>query len=109
MPTGSSPLLAAGARAHPIPEQVATRRQEIEDARRNLEREEAELNAAKEPVACTKACDVRRQIETDKAGFPLFDRASQCVATAVLLTQQLAEPATPEQRQVHQGLKTLLE
>lgn len=40
------------------------------------------------------------QVETEETGYPLFDHASQCVATATLLACQLPEPATPEQRQV---------
>lgn len=39
-------------------EQVAARRQEIEDVRRNLEREEAELDMSLEPQARKKAREV---------------------------------------------------
>lgn len=61
------------------------------------------------PPARVRARDVMRPTVTDKSGYPLFDRASQCVAAATLLARQLPEPATPEQQQVQQGLKTLLE
>lgn len=44
-------------------EQVAARRQEIEDVRRNLEREEAKLDGALEPHAHKKGRQVRRQID----------------------------------------------
>lgn len=48
-PSASSHPSSDGARGRPTPEQIAARRQEIEDTRRNLEPEEAELNAAQEP------------------------------------------------------------
>lgn len=78
------------------PEQVAARRQEIEDVRRNLEHEEAELDATFEPPVHRKVREVQRQIETDETGYLLFDRASQRIAAAALLTRQLPEPATTE-------------
>lgn len=107
MPAGSRPQQAYASRPQPMPEQIAARRQEIEEARRSLEREEAELDA--ERHARIRVQDVGRRIETDEEGFPLFDRPSQYVAAAALLAWQLPQVATPEQQRVHNRLKTLLE
>lgn len=56
--TGSARPTTVDAGPHPTPEQVTTRRQEIEAVRRNLEREEAELDMSLEPQARKKAREV---------------------------------------------------
>lgn len=76
-------------------EQIAARRKEIEDARHNLEHEEAKLDTNVEPHARIRARDVGRRIETDEEGFPLLDRPSQYVTTAALFARQLPQAATP--------------
>ncbi|KAF8670522.1 hypothetical protein HU200_050542 [Digitaria exilis] len=78
------------------PEQIAAKRQELEDVRLALELEQAQLDANMEPAARARAHE-------------LFDRASQCIAAAMLLSRQLPQPSTHEERRVQNGLKTLLE
>lgn len=74
---GVLPANHGDAGLHPTLEQVVAWRQEIADARRNLEREEAELHTSLEPQAYKMAREVRCQIETDETSYPLFERASQ--------------------------------
>lgn len=82
------------------PEQIAAKRRELEDARRALEHEQAELDAVVEPAAHARARKVGRRIETNVDGCPLFEQASQCVAAAALISRKLPQPSTPEERRV---------
>lgn len=91
------------------PEKITTRWQELEDARRCLEREQAKLDAAAKILTGARVCDLGQRIETNTDGYPLFDLATQCVAAAALLTRQLPPSSTPEERRVQSGLKSLLE
>ncbi|KAF8652000.1 hypothetical protein HU200_062940 [Digitaria exilis] len=87
------------------PEQIAAKQQELEDMRLAIEIEQAQLNANIEPSARARAREVGQRIETNADGYPLFDRASQCIATVTLLSQQLPLPSTLEKRRIQNGLK----
>jgi hypothetical protein len=62
-------------------------------------------------AARRRAHDVHRRICDDDSGDhpPLFTRASQNVATAVILLQTMPEPSTLEGWQAHEELCVLLE
>lgn len=107
-PTGPPPPPANGGNPAVAPEMVKPRQRELEEARRAIDREHARLDAVG-PTARTRAREVGHRIETNADGFPLFDRANQCIVAATLLTQQLPQPSTPEEQRVPNGLKALLE
>nr|CAB3453764.1 unnamed protein product [Digitaria exilis] len=100
---------ANGAEIRLTPEQIAAKQQELEDMRHAIEIEQAQLDANMEPMARVQAREVGQRIETNADGYPLFDRASQCIAAATLLSRQLPQLSTLEERRVQNGLRTLLE
>ena len=55
------------------------------------------------------ACDVNRRIFEDDEDLPHFTRASQNIAATAALLRGLPEPTTPEDRQAHREIRTLLE
>jgi hypothetical protein len=50
-----------------------------------------------------------RGVNVDADALPLFRRASQNLAVAAMLLRGCSEPASSEERRVHQQLKVLLE
>ena len=59
--------------------------------------------------ARARARDVRRRIAADVPSVPVLPRASQNVAAAAAIFQNLPEPDTPEGRQAHYQVRQLLE
>ncbi|KAF8730537.1 hypothetical protein HU200_016953 [Digitaria exilis] len=78
---------------------IAAKQQELEDMRLAIEIEQAQLDANMEPSARARAREVGQRNETNADGYLLFDRASQCIATAMLLSRQLPQPALRCDRQ----------
>lgn len=84
---------------------AVTRKQEDEQRDRCLEPERSRPH---DQVPPSRACarDVNRRINEDAAidsgDAPLFKRASQNLAAATMLLCGCPEPATPEEKRVHQ-------
>ena len=88
------------------PEEIAERLRAAEERRQEIDREIEELGGV--TPNRVHGNDGEQQIQTDEFGFPLFKRASQSVAAAALLADQLPLPESPEFRRVHDGLKNFL-
>ena len=95
-------------------EQLKAQKREIEEARIQLVQECMELDREIKRRgdggrACAMARDVNRRIITDDEILPRFARASQNIAATMALLHGLLEAATPEDRQAHHEIRTLLE
>jgi hypothetical protein len=59
------------------------------------------------------ARDVQQRIINDDRdvidGMPVFKRASQNLAATAVLLRKIPEPATPQEKEMHKQIKTLLE
>jgi predicted acylesterase/phospholipase RssA len=102
-----SPAPAASAPpqlGRPPIEQLQARQHELEEARRGLEEECAQLEReimqrrAEGERARARACDVHWRIVEDDDGLLQFARASQNIAAPAALLRRLPEPATAEER-----------
>ena len=95
-------------------EQLRARKLEIDEARQGLVREYVKINREIERRgnggrARATAHDVYQRILTDDGALPHFARASQNIPAMVALLHGLPEAATPEDRQAHREIRTLLE
>ena len=93
-------------RQNPTPEQIRARQLEVAEAKRQLEHEhqmlEQELaRGQRGGRARARAREGRRRIVADVPSVPVLPRASQNVAAAATIFQNLPEPDTPEGRQAH--------
>ena len=102
----------------PTIDQRRARLDEIDEARRRLDDERAQLHlelaGSKDPTpARAHARDVHQRIvddiRDDDHGTPVFKRASQNLAAAAVLLRGCPEPTTPEDKKMRQQLRTLLE
>ena len=98
----------------PTPEQLRARQEEVTEAKRQLEQELRALRRelARRPDggrARARAGDVHHQIVADNARVPDLPRASQNVAAAAAVFQNVPEPDTPEGRHAHQQVRQFLE
>jgi len=94
-------------------EQLKARHLELEEARLWLEQECAELDREIERHryggTCAMAYDVNRRIIEDDQALPHFAWASQNITAIAALLRGLSVPTTPEDRQAHRKIRTLLE
>ena len=101
-------------RQNPTPEQIRARQLEVAEAKRQLEHEhqmfEQDLvRGQRGGRARARAREVHRRIVADVPSVPVLPRASQNVAAAAAIFQNLPEPDTPEGRQTHYQVRQLLE
>jgi hypothetical protein len=91
---------------------------ELEDAQRLLDDEWAQLHQqlGHDPnptPARVRARDVQQRIINDDRDVVdstlVFKRASQNLAVAAVLLRKIPEPATPQEKEMHKKIKTLLE
>ena len=88
---------------NPTPEQIRARQLEVAEAKRQLEHEhqmlEQELaRGQRGGRARARARDVHHRIVAGVPAVPVLPRASQNVAAAATIFQNLPEPDTPEGR-----------
>ena len=93
-------------RQNPTPEQIRARQLEVAEAKRQLEHEhqmlEQELaRGQRGGRARARAREVHHRIMADNPAVPILPRASENVAAAAAIFQNLPEPDTPEGRQAH--------
>ena len=94
-------------------EQLKAQKQEINEARQQLVREYALVDREIERRgdgghARAVAHDVNQRIITDDETLPRFTRASHNITTTTALLHGLPKAATPEDRQAHREIRTLL-
>jgi hypothetical protein len=105
----------------PVPPNPGAQRawlDELEEAQCQLDDERARLHQqlGQDPnptPARVWAKDVRQRIINNDRdvvdGTPVFKRASQNLAVAVILLRKVAEPTTPQEKEMHKQIKTLFE